>query len=423
MKTEILVYPNITYAKNLEADSYVVVIGEIIRRFAVTRPDFHFTMLLPERVESLALSNVTQVEYPLPTYPNTMRAHFDTHRFLWAIDWKNRSYDVVWSHLPEHTAQVKNVFYNATNERPAFVGYSHWVEIPANTTYPETLFLANVAGMLAQDVVGVNSEWVKRKILAEARRYFSDRAVDTLDEIMVAQYLGCDVDPVDVQPEPGLLVWNHRLHAYTGFDDALRALDALWERRQDFRVMFTLGDVDRPYAEPVRIDAADYRRNYLRTLARASYGLGRAGYAPWSVAVMDGLNLGVPYVLPIDSCYPEVLDRSGYPLFYNDLHQGALAAVIEEALDTPPLRENLSPLVRAAGERFSWANRVGVFEETLDRAVASLTPLSRATPKYEDVKRLHLQGASKAEITKAMGWGRGIPYAPYRNRLRAEGVL
>lgn len=420
MKTEVLVYPNITFAKNLEADSYVVCVAAIVRRLAETRPDFRFAILTPAYVESLDLPNVRLIEYPLPTYPNTMRAHFDTKKFLYAIDWKNRSYDVVWSHLPEHTLQAKNVFYNATNERPAFVGYSHWIEIPKNTNYPETLLSANLFGMLAQERCGVNSEWVRREILAAAAGLLSDAKLAKLEEIVVAQYLGCDVPELDpVEPEPGLLVWNHRLAEYTGFNAALRVLDALWERRQDFRLLVTLGDVDRPYAVPASIDADDYRTNYLRTLARGWVGLGRAGYAPWAVAVMDGFNLGLPYVLPTDSCYPEVVGAD-YPLFYSN--DDEYAGAIERALDDAALRETLSAGVREAAELFSWENRIGPFEETLDLAVASLKPISETAAKYRDVLRLARAGKTKVEITTEMGWGRGIPFAPYRNRLRLDGV-
>ena len=40
----ILVYPNITYQKDLEKDSYVVVFGNIIRELNKIRNDIHWTI-------------------------------------------------------------------------------------------------------------------------------------------------------------------------------------------------------------------------------------------------------------------------------------------------------------------------------------------------------------------------------------------
>jgi hypothetical protein len=408
----------VTYARNLEADSYVVLVGAILRRLAKTRPDLRFTLLLPEEIASLRLPNVRQVEYPLPTYPNTMRAHFDTKRFLWAIDWKNRSYDVVWSHLPEHTLQIRNVFENVTNERPAYVGYCHWYEVPENTSYPATLFEANLAGTLAMRACGVNSEWLRRLALSHAFAIYSEKVYDRLAEIIRPQYLGAEPPPEQaVEPEPGLILFNHRANDYTGFKDAVAAFDDLWTRRQDFRVAFTLADVERPWAVRIRTDD---RASYLREIGRAWVGVGRfKSYSAWSVSVMDGFATGVPYVLPAGFCYPEMVG-SDYPALFSD--DAGFLQKIEAILDRPDFRAELSTRVRGVAESFAWDSRVGVFEEMLDEAAASLVPLSRDTPKYEEVARLARAGTPKRAITDAMGWGRGIPFAPYRNRLRQAGI-
>ena len=52
-KYKILVYPNITYLKDLEKDSFVVVLGNIIRELNKIRNDLHFTIIVPEFVNSL----------------------------------------------------------------------------------------------------------------------------------------------------------------------------------------------------------------------------------------------------------------------------------------------------------------------------------------------------------------------------------
>ena len=60
-KFKILVYPNITYLEDLEKDSFVVVLGDIIRELNKVRDDLHFTILLPTFVNSLAFKNVFEL--------------------------------------------------------------------------------------------------------------------------------------------------------------------------------------------------------------------------------------------------------------------------------------------------------------------------------------------------------------------------
>ena len=99
---KILLYGNYTYRDNLEADSLVEVLRHTIP-YMSKRWKIHFTLLIPEFVKSLNFPNVEQRMYTLPTYINTMRQHFDTKQFMSHVDWKRNDFDIVYSHLPEHT--------------------------------------------------------------------------------------------------------------------------------------------------------------------------------------------------------------------------------------------------------------------------------------------------------------------------------
>ena len=77
-KYKILVYPNITYQKDLEKDSYVIVLGNIIRELNKVRDDIHWTILSPGgEINSLSFENTTQLPIEFPPYPNAMRLHFN----------------------------------------------------------------------------------------------------------------------------------------------------------------------------------------------------------------------------------------------------------------------------------------------------------------------------------------------------------
>ena len=75
-KYKILVYPNITFQKDLEKDSYVVVLGNIIRELNKIRDDLFFTIISPSHINSLEFKNTEQIIAPQIGYPNSMRMAF-----------------------------------------------------------------------------------------------------------------------------------------------------------------------------------------------------------------------------------------------------------------------------------------------------------------------------------------------------------
>ena len=115
-KYKVLVYPNITYLKDLEKDSYVVVLGNIIRELNKIRDDLHFTIITPAFIESLAFKNTEQLALSRKNnkaflgYPNSMRMDFPFKEVFNHIRWKENDYDIVYSHLPEHTGILKCFF-------------------------------------------------------------------------------------------------------------------------------------------------------------------------------------------------------------------------------------------------------------------------------------------------------------------------
>ena len=72
----VLVYPNITFQKDLEKDSYIQVIKKQIKLLNEIRNDLWFYLILPCPVPSLQFDNVTQWFIDFETYPPTMRSQF-----------------------------------------------------------------------------------------------------------------------------------------------------------------------------------------------------------------------------------------------------------------------------------------------------------------------------------------------------------
>ena len=57
----VLVYPNITYLKDLEKDSYVIVLSNILKELYDLRKDLFFTIISPAHIDSLDLPNTEQL--------------------------------------------------------------------------------------------------------------------------------------------------------------------------------------------------------------------------------------------------------------------------------------------------------------------------------------------------------------------------
>ena len=77
----ILVYPNITYLKDLKKDSYIQAIKNQILVLNEIRDDLWFYLILPEPIEDLQFKNTSQHFMKFPSYIPAMRVHFNTFEF------------------------------------------------------------------------------------------------------------------------------------------------------------------------------------------------------------------------------------------------------------------------------------------------------------------------------------------------------
>ena len=417
-KYKVLVYPNITYMKDLEKDSYVVVLRNVIKELNKVRDDIHWTILSPTEVKSLVFPNTTQLPIELPSYPNAMRTHFNHKQILKTIDWKKNDYDIVYTHLPEHTLQLSNMFVNETNISPKFIGYCHWYEVPENTAYAKTMLMINIAGTLEMDECGVNTKWLKDLIIEKSKLIYKKDITDRLEKIIQPHYLGVDDISTEHEFKPKTILFNHRDNEYTGYTWFVKRMDELWEKRQDFKVYTTLTDLDRPYAERVKLHSRDDYLNFVRSM---HMGVGCfQKYSAWSISTTDGLSQGVPYVLPNGMCYPEMVGEQ-YPLLYNGANE--FKSVIGGMLDNPYLRDTANAYLEPKLEGFRWSERVNKWFDGW-KHFDELKPMSDTDSYKKIVEHIHRKkSVSKKELLEYMGWGVRISFSEYRNRLRLEDTI
>ncbi len=416
-KYKFLVYPNITYSQDLEKDSYIVVLREIIRVLNKNKQNIHFTVIVPQFIKSLALfTNVKQIFYDMPVYPNQMRTDFRSTELLNIIDWVHNDFDVLYSHLPEHTLQLSNMFFNSTDISPVIIGYCHWYEIPENTSYNKNMFLFNIAGTLEMQECGVNSIWLKNLIIKKASKYYNDDIINKLNEIIQPHYLGInEIFSGENETIPKSIIFNHRQNEYTGFDWLIEILNELWKERQDFKLYTTMADIDAPYARKI---VKNTREEYLNFIRKMSVGVSCfQKYSAWSIATTDGLSQGVPYILPNNFCYPEMVG-SNYPLLYSGKEQfkNILNSVLDDDSKLKEAKIYLKPLIKD----LLWDSRVMNWFNGW-KFLDNLPKIKKSESYDRIVKYIKTKkSVSKSDILKHMNWGFRIPFNGYRNLLREE---
>ena len=419
---KILVYPNITYMRDLEKDSYVVVLRNVIKELNKVRDDIHWTIMSPGDIKSLTFKNTTQIPINLPSYPNAMRCHFNYNEIKANLRWKHTDYDVVYSHLPEHTLNMSNLLENDTNISPKYVGYCHWYEVDENTNYSKRMLMDNYNGMLEMEECGVNSIWLKELVLEKAKEWYNKETISKLDKIIKPHYLGIDkINNVEVPTKKKTIIFNHRDNYYTGWTWFIDRMDELYNQRQDFTVYTTLADLDRPYAKRVKISDRDEYLDFIRSM---HVGVGTfQKYSAWSISTTDSLSMGVPYILPNKLCYPEMVGKD-YPLLYNGKDE--FLQKVNGALDDDGSVDKAKNYLKTKIEEFPWASRVpdwfGGWNFLSPDKFDMIGDKSESYNKIVDF--IHKKkSVTKKEILDYLGWGVRISFSPYRNRLRTEPTI
>ena len=431
-KYKVLVYPNITYLKDLEKDSYVVVLGNIIKELNKIRDDLFFTIISPAHIESLVFKNTEQLiirefnglKYfdAYRNYPNSMRMDFPFREIFEKIKWKETDYDIIYSHLPEHTGNLKCLLENTTNISAAVIGgYTHWTEMKEISNYHyQPGLLYNLTGLLEMLKCGINTQAQKDLVLNNAKEYFNKDVIQKLDNILVPQYLGWEIPKYEKQTtDKKIIVFNHRPHTYKNYPWFLQQMDKLWERRKDFEVWVPLADgKHRDYITNEKFD----RFGYFSKLSSCRVGVcGKQKYAGWSVSATDGMSVGVPYLFSDDKYFHELAGDAG--MYYKDDNQ--FIDAVNNLLDDDTLVKEYSNKSLERFEQGKWDKAIYQFDDMFNLAIDSLPMLKEDTESYNKiVDFIHKKkSVTKKEILDFLGWGVRISFSSYRNKLRTEPTI
>lgn len=347
----VLVIPNYTnfgQVKDINRDSFLLVFKSFLDNTQIGK-EWEWVLPYPGGgmhnhpgiINTFEYPNVTMLQMgPIDCFPSKMRVDYPHKFFEKTIEKYEGEFNLVWSHLPEWTNLYK--ISRIYNKLQPIIGYCHWSEIPENGARTENSFWTNIRGILQMEVCGVNSNYQKSVILKNAAKDFKPHIVDKLDKIIQPWYLGCDSATPSNGYDDKTIVFNHREGVYTGSKWFFETMDELWKERQDFKVYTTLKEMGKPYTK--YIGAAD-RKVYLNQLSKAHFGVGTfQGYSAWSMSTTDGFSVGVPYLLPNDFCYSEMVGDD-YPLLYNS--KSEFKEMVIKLLDGDIKRPDVTHLAQA----------------------------------------------------------------------------
>ena len=417
-----LVYPNITFQKDFTKDSYYIIMSNILKYLTALRKDIHFTVLTPEIISGFSHQNVDQELYYWPSYPNDMRQHFDTRDVKRITDYKNKDWDFVYTYLPEHTLLLENHFNNITNCRPIIFGYDAYIEIPKTTGYESSLLRHHYAGLLSMNSCGVNSQAVKDTIIENAPSSLPDKDIEKLKDIIEPLPRGWDnVDGPRKEPQtdPKIIVWNHRANSYKSYPWFLQQMDKLWEQRKDFEVWVPLADsVDRQYIYNKKFD----RQGYFTELSKCWVGVcGQSHHTGWANSASDGMAVGVPYIFYDADYYSQYAKDAGIYFKTDDDFSQKMHIMLNDVEH----RNAYSNDSHFMGKLNSWENIIKQYNEHFIKAEKKLKTVKADTEGYMKILNyIYKKGSvTKNQLLEYIGWGRGIPFNIYRNRLRTEPAI
>ena len=421
-KFRCLVYPNITWQKDFTQDSYYIIMSNVLKYLTKMRQDIHFTVLTPEIMPNFQYDNVEQVVYNVPTHPNEMRHGFDTKQMRKITDYRNLDWDFVYTYLPEHALQLKNHFYNITNTRPIFFGYSAYLEIPNTTPYEMSVLRNHYAGLLQLNSCGVNSQATKDTVIKHASTCLPDSDVEKLKSILEPLPRGWDnVDGERKTPskDDKIIVWNHRPDGYKGYPWFLSMLDELRKTRQDFKVWVPLStSPDRDY---IYVNGFD-RKGYFTELSGCWVGVcGQSQHTGWANSASDGMSVGVPYIF-YDADYYEQYAQDAGIYFKTDEE---FLKEMNWLLDDETCRSKKSKRSSDLSKENSWDNIITQYNDHFIRAEKEMKTVSETDTYKKIVDYILKRGyVSKFDLVdKYLKWGKGIPFHNYRNRLRNESTI
>ena len=425
---QILVPHNITNARNLNADSYILVMENVIKELNKIRDDLFFHLPITEFCPRLDFPNTKQYIFKQPTMPNSMRLHYDYFQWNKLLNAKKMEIDVIWSHLPEQCLAIRNHSANSGQNVP-LIFYSHWIEAKEFMPgWPARMYHNNITGMLSADRGGLNTQTQIDALLEEAAEHYSQKTIDKLKNIMIPLYLGIEQDKISKSVKTDtdkVIVFNHRTKEYRGWKNFIKVIKELRSQRQDFKVFCSMIDPQGQQMLKSAFDDMSFfdfhgpadRDEYIAKLENCRVGF--HGGTRWAMSSQDGLCKGIPYVYEIGK---ETEELFGSQMQTGFTKNSDAIDLFNRMLDDNDWRNEQSQLaLDHCSNVHTWSNRIVPFNNMITEAIdKQLSDVIKSGDKKDDIVNFVKKHkmVDTQQMSDYLGWGKQIGFRRYRNYLR-----
>jgi glycosyltransferase involved in cell wall biosynthesis len=426
---QVLRVPNVTSQAALDKDSYILVMENVIKELNKIRDDLFFHIPITKYTKRLDFDNTKQYIFKMPSFPNAMRAHYDFYQWNEVLNAKKIEMDIIWSHLPEQTTNIKNHCHNIYSQDIPVIGYSHWIENSEFApNWKTTFYHNNITGMLQMDKCGLNTQTQIDALLEEASEHYSQKTIDKLKDIMIPLYLGVEQDKISKSVKTDtdkVIVFNHRTKEYRGWKNFIKVIKELRSQRQDFKVFCSMIDPQGQQMLKSAFDDMSFfdfhgpadRDEYIAKLENCRVGF--HGGTRWAMSSQDGLCKGIPYVYEIGK---ETEELFGSQMQTGFTKNSDAIDLFNRMLDDNDWRNEQSQLaLDHCSNVHTWSNRIVPFNNMITEAIdKQLSDVIQSGDKKDDIVNFVKKHkmVDTQQMSDYLGWGKQIGFRRYRNYLR-----
>lgn len=219
------------------------------------------------------------------------------------------------------------------------------------------------------------------KMMPEYRPNWVIEAIRSKSNVL---HPGCQFSPENrplssLDPDPPLIIWNHRWEFDKNPEDFFRALDALLERGVDFRLAL-LGENFQKVPKPFiaarelygdRIVCYNYeasKEKYRRWLKKGAIVISTAHQENFGISVIEAIRYGCLPLLPHRLVYPEIIPEAYHPDFlYKD--QVDLTDKLVHLMSSLPDYEGKRQKLADSMGIHAWEKRIDQYDKALEQLV------------------------------------------------------
>jgi len=302
---KVLVIPNITNPKEIEKDSFIDVIELHIKELSKLG-NYYFHIILPKPVAKLNLPNVKMHIVDISENIIHMRTEFPSEIRLLI---RYLDYDVVYNHLPDWF-QIKKL------TRKPIIGYGHWFELSSCMQiglYNKMLNLPiELISILNMEKCFLNTWHQKNEIIKEAKVWFNDDIIKSLDDKLTVWNLGVDKNNIVDKPieKKNIIVFNHRCIDNKGWNRFLSLMKKYRKKREDFIVWAPqLEESKISWIKNTKLNKKDYYKKLQE--CKVGVQMTQTHYG-WSIAATDCMMNGTSMLFEEQDCYREINENADF---------------------------------------------------------------------------------------------------------------